>query len=171
MTRELQEYRYPRRALLKDYFGAVIGLTVFGAPALFVKLSSVMVALLGGLGLLFAVFALRTFIRQTSRIVVDDTGIRVAGPVPQRLAWKDVTEVRLRFYSTWRDRTSGWMQLGVKGKGKAIRIDQAIDGFQQLAGSTFALAMREGITPDAATIQNAEALKLDLTPKVGDRAE
>lgn len=171
MAPELQEYRYPTRALLRDYLGAVIGLTVFGAPALFVKLSSVMFVLLGGLGLLFAVFALRTFLRQTSRVQVDEAGIRVTGPVSQQLAWKDVEDVRLRFYSTWRDRKSGWMQLGVKGKGTAIRIDQAIDGFQQLAGTSFAMAMREGITPDAATIQNAEALGLDLTQNVGDRAE
>ena len=168
---ETHEYRYPRRALLRDYLGAVIGLTVFGAPALFVKLSSVMFAITGGLGLLFAVFALRTFIRQRSRILVDERGIRVVGPAPQQLAWKDVESVRLRFYSTWRDRTSGWMQLAVKGKGTAIRVDQAIDGFQQLARTTFAMTMREGITPDAATIQNAEALKLDLTPNLGDRAE
>lgn len=168
---ETQEYRYPLRALLRDYLGAVIGLTVFGAPALFVKLSSVMVAITGGLGLLFAVFALRTFIRQRSRILVDERGIRVVGPASQQVAWKDVESVRLRFYSTWRDRTSGWMQLAVKGKGTAIRVDQAIDGFQQLARTTFAMTMREGITPDAATIQNAEALKLDLTPKLGDRAE
>jgi hypothetical protein len=171
MASELQEYRYPARALLRDYSGAVIGLTVFGAPALFVKLSSVMVGLLGGLGLLFAVFALRTFVRQQSRILVDEEGIRVAGPWPQRLAWRDVSEVRLRFYSTWRDRTTGWMQLGVKGRGTAIRIDQAIGEFRQLAETTFAMTMKEGIAPDAATIQNAEALKLDLTPNVGDRAE
>lgn len=63
------------------------------------------------------------------------------------------------------------MQLGVKGKGTAIRIDQAIGEFRQLAETTFAMTMKEGIAPDAATIQNAEALKLDLTPNVGDRAE
>jgi hypothetical protein len=168
---ELQEYRYAPRTLLRDYFGAVIGLTVFGAPALFVQLSSVMVLLLGGLGLLFAVFALRTFIRQRSRFLLDEVGIRVAGPFRQQVAWKDVGEVRLRFYSTWRDRTSGWMQLGVKGKGTAIRIDQAIDGFEQIARTTFVMARKHGITLDAATMQNAGTIVPDLMPNVGDRAE
>lgn len=168
---ELQEYRYRTAASMKDYFGAVIGLTVFGAPALFVQLSSVMFLLLGGLGLLFAVFALRTLIRQRSRFLIDETGIRVTGPIRKQVAWKDVEEVRLRFYSTWRDRKSGWMQLGVKGKGAAIRIDQAIDGFGQIARITFAMAAKEGVTLDAATMQNAEALKLEPTPNVGDRAE
>ena len=76
---ELQEYRYPTSALMRDYLRAVTGLTVFGGPALFVPLSSVMFALLGGLGLLFAAFALRTFLRQQSRLLADDRGLRFAG--------------------------------------------------------------------------------------------
>jgi len=168
---ELQEYRYPSSALMRDYLRAVTGLTVFGGPALFVPLSSVMFALLGGLGLLFAAFALRTFLRQQSRLLADDRGLRFAGPVTRQLAWSDIEEVRLKYYSTWRDRTSGWMQLGVKGKGTTIRIDQTIEGFEHIAKTTFVMALKQGVTLDAGTLQNAGALGLALPQNVGERAE
>ncbi|WP_417517182.1 hypothetical protein [Minwuia sp.] len=164
---EAHDYRYPAGAIFKDFAGAVIGLTVFGAPALFVPLSSVMVALLGGLGLLFAVFALRTLIRQQSRLLIDEHGVRMTGPVSRAIAWDDLSEVRLRFYSTWRDRKSGWMQLGLKGNGSAIRVDQALNGFSEVAETVFSMAEARGVTFDATTRQNAGALGLDLHVESG----
>lgn len=168
---ETREYRYPANALMKDYFGAVIGLTVFGVPALFVPLSSGMVLLLGGLGLLFAAFALRTAARQASRLLIDADAIRIAGPIGRQIAWNDLRGVRLRFFSTWRDRTSGWMQLGVKGKGTTISIDQSIDDFSEIAEIALSMAVRTGATFDATTLQNARSLGIDLPPEMGDRAE
>lgn len=168
---ETREYRYPPNALVKDYFGAVIGLTVFGVPALFVPLSSVMVLLLGGLGLLFAAFAIRTMARQSSRLLIDQNDIRITGPVGRRIAWDDLRGVRLRFYSTWRDRTSGWMQLGVKGKGTTISIDQSIEGFSEVAEIVFGMGVRGGASIDATTLQNARSLGINLPPEMGDRAE
>ncbi len=161
---ELREYRYATGALLKDYAGAVIGLTVFGGPALFVPLSSVMVMLLGGLGLLFAFFAVRTVIRQFSTLVVDNQGIRVIGPRPQAVEWQELSVVRLKFFSTWRDRKSGWMQLSVKGKGGVILVDQALGDFQQLADIVFMVARNHGLSFDRNTRQNAESLGLDPGP-------
>jgi hypothetical protein len=162
MSAETREYRYPPAALRGDYLRAVTGLTVFGAPALFVPLSSVMVALLGGLGLLFGLFGARTLVRQLSTVAVDADGIRMTGPRRRGVRWREIKRVRLRYYSTWRDRTSGWMQLDLEGGGSAIRVDQALDGFDEVAKTVLSMAVARGVGMDAATRQNAGALGLDL---------
>lgn len=156
------EYRYPLSTLLKDYATAVIGLTVFGGPALFVPMSSVMVALFGGLALLFAIFAARTLLRQSSVLFVDEEGVRITGPWPRNVTWQNLSEVRLKFFSTWRDRKSGWMQLSLKeGHRSVVRIDQGLEGFQDLAGIVLARGMKRGLTLDENTRRNAAALGID----------
>ncbi|ANK80362.1 MAG: hypothetical protein TEF_05825 [Rhizobiales bacterium NRL2] len=167
MTPGAGEYRYPPRALRGDYLRAVIGLTVFAGPALFVPLSSVMVWLLGALGLLFAGFAVRTVARQFSVTIVDAEAVRQRGPLARSVRWDELDEVTLRFYSTWRDRTSGWMQLNIKGGGSAIRVDSALQDFDQLAEAAFSAAAGRGIGFDAMTRQNAGAMGLDLPEPAG----
>ncbi|WP_416896245.1 MAG: hypothetical protein ACMVY4_11915 [Minwuia sp.] len=166
-----REYRYPKSASLRDIGAAVIGLTFFGAPALFVPLSSVMVAVFGGLGALFAAFGVRTVLRHLSRYETDGNGLRVAGPVNRSIAWDGLSEVRLRYFSTWRDRKSGWLQLSLKGNGTVVRIDQALDGFEELVRTAIVEARSRGIGFDATTRQNAGALGLDLSDDAGSWAE
>lgn len=167
MNGAVVRYRYPARALRADYLRAVTGLTVFAGPALFVPLSSVMVALLGGLGLLFAGFLARTASRQISVLIADGDGLRQSGPLSRSVHWHELDEVTLRFYSTWRDRTSGWMQLNIKGGGTAIRVDSALRDFENLAETVFAAATRRELGFDAMTRQNAGALGVDLPDQAG----
>ncbi len=102
--------------------------------------------------------------RQFSTLVVDNQGIRVIGPRPQAVEWQELSVVRLKFFSTWRDRKSGWMQLSVKGKGGVILVDQALGDFQQLADIVFMVARNQGLSFDRNTRQNAESLGLDPGP-------
>lgn len=161
------DFYYPPKALIADYVRAVIGLTVFGVPALFLSLSSAMFSLLGGLGLLFAAFGLRTAARQITRYRVDDEGIRSFGPFGRTIGWERLERVRLRFFSTWRDRTSGWMQLIVKGGGTAIRIDSTLEGFDRLIEIVFREALARGVVLDDATRQNGRAMGLSFPPQQG----
>lgn len=166
MTRS---FHYPKKAVLADWLRAVTGLTVFGAPLLFVSSSSVMVWPLGGLALLFAAFAIRTGIRQQTRYVVDDTGIHTTGPLGRSIGWDAVESVRLRFYSTWRDRSSGWMQLAITGGSAATRVDSTLDGFGELARIVLGEARARGLAIDDMTRHNCRALGLTLPPEeVGD---
>ena len=160
--------RYPLRVIWRDYLRAVIGLTTFGAPALFVAVSSVMFWLLGGLALLFAAFGIRTAIRHTSRVVVDGVGIRFTGLLHRSVTWNGLGEVRIRYYSTWRDRSAGWMQLVIKGGGTTIRVDQTLDGFKALADTVCRGALANGARLDGVTRHNAGAIGLDLPTESGD---
>ncbi len=160
--------RYPLRSIWRDYLRAVIGLTTFGAAALFVAVFSVMFWLLGGLALLFAAFGIRTAIRHASRVVVDEVGARFTGPVHRSVTWNELGEVRIRYYSTWRDRSAGWMQLVMKGGGTTIRVDQTLDGFEALADTVCRVALANGARLDGTTRHNAGAIGLNLPAEAGD---
>ena len=58
----------------------------------------------------------------------------MVGAGKKRMAWRDVRQVRLDYYSTRRDGQGGWMQMKISGPGGHIRIDSALDGFARLAG-------------------------------------
>lgn len=163
-----QVWRYPARAMFRDYGRAVIGLTTFGVPALFVELSSVMFSLLGGLALLFAAYGIRTTIRHLSRVEVDEASIRIAGTVHRSVTWDAIRDVRIRYFSTWRDRSAGWMQLVIKGGGTTIRVDQTLDGFTTLAETVCRRALAHGARLDGVTRHNAEGIGLNLPTEPGD---
>lgn len=161
-------FRYPKKAILLDGLRAVTGLTVFGGALLFVSLSSVMVWPLGGLVLLFGAFAVRTCFRHQTRYVIDDTGIHTTGPIRRSIRWDAVQGVRLRFFSTWRDRSSGWMQLAITGGGAATKVDSTLDGFGDLVRIVLGEVRSRGLAIDDTTRHNCRALGLTLPPEVGD---
>lgn len=152
------EYRYPVRALAGDYARASAGFAATMGPLLFVPASPVMMWVLGGLAALFLAFGARTALRQMTVVRVDDAGITAIGPLGASIAWDDLGRLALAYYSTRRDRTRGWMQLNVKGRGRSVRVDSSIDGFREIAAAAARVAERRGVALSPATIGNLAAL-------------
>ena len=155
------EYRYPARALAGDYARAGIGLLVTLGPLLFVPASPVMMVILGGLAALFLAFGARTVLRQCTVVRLDDAGIAAVGPVRAQIAWKDLEGLALAYYSTRRDRTRGWMQVTMKGRGSRLRIDSTIDGFGDIVRAATRHAERRGLGLSPATMGNLTAMGID----------
>ncbi|SLN20036.1 hypothetical protein [Oceanibacterium hippocampi] len=155
-------YRYGRKALLRDYRNAGFGLFATGAPLLLANPSSVMVYVLGALAALFAGYGVRVIHRQVSEIVIDDSAIRVRGLLGGQLDWEELDDIRLRYYSTRRDRSHGWMELVLHGQGRRIRVESSIDDFDRLVVRATREALSRDVIPDASTMMNFKALDLDL---------
>lgn len=153
----MSEHRYPRRVLMADYARAGAGLALTAGPLAAVSMSELATAVLGGSALLFAVFGLRTALRQASRVVADETGLRVEGPVAKRLAWEALSDLRLRYFAVRRDRQAGWMQLTLKAPGVAVRLDSTIEGFPALARRAASAADENGLRLDRGTLDNLRA--------------
>ena len=158
---ETQVHRYTLRALAPDYARAGIGLLLTAGPVLFVQPASAILYLLLGLAGLFLVFALRTVLRQIARIETDANGIRAVGPATRHIDWEDLRDVSVRYYSTRRDRSAGWMQLTVRGGGHRIIADSGITAFPALVAATLAAARRRGIDVSESTRANASTLGVD----------
>jgi hypothetical protein len=156
----MSEHRYRARAIRGDYIRAGAGLALVAVPLAAAPLGPVAGSILGAAGLLFAGFGGRTWLRHKSRYRVDERGIARDGPFGTMLPWSALAGLRLRYYSTRRDRTGGWMQMTLKGDGATMRIDSTLEGFRDVARAALDAAGAAGIALDAATLENAGALGL-----------
>jgi hypothetical protein len=157
----MSRHRYPLQALLKDDVKAALGLAVSATPLFFVGNISVTIFFIFlALTILFLVFAVRTALRHMTVIEISDMGVRASGPLGATIAWEDLRDVRLRYYSTRRDRERGWMDIRLKGGRHTLRIDSAIEGFEHIVRRTTDFAPHHGIELSAATRANLKSMGL-----------
>jgi len=160
----MTRYRYPPKAVLGDYLRAGGGVAVTGGPAVFLSTAMPVTVILCILAALFGIFGLRTALRQFTVIEMSDNAVSVTGAGGKSMAWSDVRQVRLDYYSTRRDGQGGWMQMKFSGPGGHIRVDSALDGFAALAGEAATYASAHGITMTGTTLDNFRALGVAAAP-------
>jgi hypothetical protein len=158
LASDAARFSYPMSAMLGDYLRAAAGL----APTLFilatVSLGDVATAVLGGFAAIFGAFAIRTVMRHGTSLEMDQTGLRATGLRRTAISWAELDRVKLAYYSTRRDRKSGWMQLRL-GAGRArLSLDSRLDGFEQVARHAALAASERGLTLSDATAANLQAL-------------
>ncbi len=157
----MSRHRYPLQTLLKDDLKAALGLAVSATPLFFVSNISVTIFFIFlALTILFLVFGLRTALRHMTVIEISDVGVGNSGPLGAIIAWEDLRDVRLRYYSTRRDRERGWMDLRLKGRRHTLRIESVIEGFEHIVRRTTEFAPQHGIELSAPTRINLKAMGL-----------
>jgi hypothetical protein len=154
----MTEHRYPPRALAADYGRAVLGIMVTATPLALVEAGRTVTAVLVALTVTFVLYAVRTACRGATRVWVDDEGIATRGVRRTRLSWRDITGMRLHYYSTKRDGRAGWMQLRLSGPAGAMRIESSLDGFVDIVRRAYAAARSRGIALNPATAANLRLL-------------
>jgi hypothetical protein len=160
-------HRYPAAALAGDYARAGAGLALTAAPLVLLQLNAAVAAIFAALGVLFAVFAGRTLVRQRGTIEMDEMAIRCTGPLPVSMAWDALDEVRLGYYATRRDGTGGWMQLALRAGRRRLRLDSRIDGFAAIVARAAQAARRRHLTLSTATANNLASLGIAAAPAEG----
>lgn len=156
----MTRHGYALAALRGDYIRAGLGVTVATLLLAFTPPSSTMFYVAAGLLVLFAGFAIRLLWRRGTVIEADDGGITARAPWgrPRRIAWGDLRQVGVRYYSTRRDRTGGWMDMKIKGTQDRIAFDSALTGFADLALDVARAAEAQGLSLDDTTRINLAAL-------------
>jgi len=164
-----QRYRYSRRALAADYARGAAGLALSAGPLALLNPAPPVWAVLVAGAALFLVYLLRTVARNSFRIELDETGIRAGGMLGVEIRWESLRSVRLRYYTTRRDRSGGggWMQLDLRGRGRAITVDSGLCGFAEVARAAAREAQRRGRELDADTRVNLGALGSPVAPAPG----
>lgn len=152
------EYRYPSRALAADYVRAAVGVIFTVVPLVLLQIERGVTAVLVALTVTFVVYAIRTAYRGAIRVSVDEQGIATRGVRQTRLPWRDITGMRLTYYSTKRDGRGGWMQLRLSGPDNVLRFESSLDGFADLARRGYAATQSRGIALDPATAENLRLL-------------
>jgi hypothetical protein len=164
-------HRYPTSVLLADYGRAGLGFALTGGPVLALDPAPLFAWSLGFLAVIFAVFAARTAVRQLTRYELSEEALVATGLWVRRLAWDQLDQVRLRFFSTKRDRKEGWMQLDLQAGGTRLRIDSTLEDFHLVAHRAVAAASARGVPLADATRGNLLGLGIPGVPGVDAPAE
>ena len=155
----MSRHAYPRSALLFDYARSVLALP-FLALAVFASLNPFLRLVFAACGLLLAVFFLRTWLRHRTAVVLEEDGITLAGPLGGRIRWSELDRLRLRYFSTRRDRQNGWMELTLHAGKSRLRLESDIEGFRQIAAAALEAARTRGLALDETTEINLSGLDL-----------
>jgi hypothetical protein len=162
----MSEHRYPARSLMEDYARGAAGLVFLGVAL--VPMHWALHLVFGLVAALLLSFGVRTFLRGRSRIVLDEDGMAIVGPISKRVAWTALDGLKLRYFSTRRDRKRGWMELTVRGAGAKLAVESQIDGFEEIVRAAAKAAVARGLTVDPSTEGNLAAM--DVTVPRGQAA-
>jgi hypothetical protein len=149
---------YPASAMIGDYLRAAAGLVPTGAIFATTPVAPVPATVLGGFAIVFGIFGLRTALRHKTSIEMTETEIRAHGLVERTIAWSELDRLRLAYFSTRRDRKSGWMQLELAGGGAKLSLDSRIAGFGEVVRRAADAACERQLRVSEATAANLEAL-------------
>ena len=149
---------YPAGYFIRAYVraGAGLGCTLGAWYAILV--SGAATLLFVATAAAFVLYAGQIRLRQLTVVRWDGDGIDVEGPLPRRLPWSELRDVRLAYYSTRRDGANGWMQLKIRGKSGVLRLDSDAAGFDRLVIASLHHADRLGLDVTAVTRHNAAVL-------------
>lgn len=162
---------YPKGALVGDYLRGGLGTGLTLPLALFVPMHPVMFWIFSGLAAIFLAYVLRTVFRQMTRYELSDRSLDRHGPRPAVLPWAELSEIRLRYFSTRRDRENGWMQLQLKGRTVTLVIESTLDGFEGLVETAAQHALASGLEVDDTTRSNLNAMGISLKRPGADDGE
>ena len=154
---------YPASAMIGDYLRAAAGLVPTGAIFATMPVAPVPATLLGGFAIVFGIFGLRTALRHNTSIEMTDTEIRAYGLlanglIERTISWAELDRLRLSYFSTRRDRKSGWMQLELAGGGARLSLDSRIAGFGEVVRRAADAAHERQLHVSESTAANLEAL-------------
>src|SRR5207249_1424904 len=157
---------YPATAMVGDYLRAAAGLVPTGVVFATEPVGTVAATVLGSFAAVFGIFGLRTVLRHGTSLEMTDTDLRAHGALRARIAWAELDRMKLTYYSTRRDRRSGWMQLELSAGGSRVRLDSRIEGFDRLVRRAAEVAAARGVALNEATLDNLQALGIRL-PEFG----
>ncbi len=168
----MSSHRYPKRALLGDYLRAASGVAVGLIGLIAVPLSWVTATIFTFLVVIFGVFGLRTALRQTLRIDLENQRLTAVSDltmlpfVARQIPLAELRQVKLRYFGSRRKaatQANGFFQLTVKGAGGKISCDSALEGFSDVVREVFIAARKAEVALDSTTIANLISLGIDPT--------
>jgi hypothetical protein len=155
---DVDHFASPASAMIGDYLRAAAGLVPAALLLATVSVDSVAGVVLGGVAALFGAFAIRTALRHGTKIEVTETGVRAFGLTRIAIDWAALDRMKLAYYSTRRDRKSGWMQLQLGAGRTRLSLDSRLEGFDRLVRRAAVAAAARGLALTDATAANLHAL-------------
>ena len=150
--------RYPGAVVARAYARSAAGLGATILPLLVLEPAFWLSAVLWFGAALFLVYLARSVALHTTRVVLDEDGIRTEGLFGVSVPWDALRAVSLNYYTTHSDRSQGWIELVVRGPDGTIRLESSLEGFTQIAACVAREALRRDCTLDERTRTHLEVL-------------
>ena len=155
-------YEYPWSVLGRDYFRSLFGTIVSMYPLIFLDIDIVFFLLLLGTTILFLILLLRTLQKQVTTVTLTDELLNLSNLFEVTVYWDQLTEMSVSYFSTWRGGGNGWMEMKLKGAGRAIKIESSLQGFLEIVERAIKSAKGCGLALDSATISNLESIGVEI---------
>ena len=153
-------YRYHRRDLKADLLRASLGVAACVTPLFFIAPGSTATYVLAVPAIFFSLFGLRTWLHIRTQVTLDDTAIKMTGWTSGRIAWQNLSSLKLSYFSTRRDREAGWMQLTLCAEHNKIVLHSTLEGFEDICQHAFRVAKARNIEMSDATAENFAVIGL-----------
>jgi hypothetical protein len=112
---------------------------------------------------LFAIFFVRTALRQRTRYVLGPDTLCADGPAGTLVEWSRLDRMKLSYFSTKRDRGGGWMQLAIGSAGaRIVKVDSALEGFYDIVERAAQAAEANGLELSMATRVNLRSMGISV---------
>jgi hypothetical protein len=167
---DVVRYSYSSSAMLGDYLRAAAGLVPVAAIFATVSVDTVPAVILLGVGAIFGAFGVRTALRHGTILEVGESGMRSVGLRRAAISWAALDRMKLAYYSTRRDRKSGWMQLQLGAGPARLTLDSRLDGFEQVVRQATLAATARELDLSEATVANLQALHIRVPEIIGREA-
>jgi hypothetical protein len=167
---DVVRYSYSSGAMLGDYLRAAAGLAPVAAIFATVTVDTVPAVILLGVAAIFGAFGVRTALRHGTILEVGDGGVRSVGLRRVAISWAALDRMKLAYYSTRRDRKSGWMQLQLGAGPARLTLDSRLDGFDQVVRQAALAATARELDLSEATVANLQALHIRVPEIIGREA-
>ncbi|NBB83561.1 MAG: hypothetical protein GVY28_09170, partial [Alphaproteobacteria bacterium] len=112
----------------------------------------------GAVGLVFVVFLARTWQRKATVVALGPDGITARGPLGTRIDWDALDRLDLRYFSTRRDRSDGWLQLTLGAGGRRLKLESGLDGFDRILERAADAARANRVLMSETTMQNLQTM-------------
>lgn len=152
------EHGYPAKDLTGDFVRGGAGALLTLGPVLLLDTHWAVTVVLGGVGLLFLAFLLRTWQRRATVIELGPDGIAARGPMGGSIPWRQLDRLDLRYFSTRRDRSDGWLQLTLAGGGTTLKLESSLEGFDHVLERAADAARANGVLMTETTQQNLQTM-------------
>jgi len=108
-------------------------------------------------------FFVRTALRQRTHYILGPDTLCADGPAGTLVEWSRLNRLKLSYFSTKRDRSSGWMQLVIgSAGGRAVKVDSSLDGFYDIVERAARAAETTGLELSRTTRVNLRSMGISV---------
>ena len=166
-------FHYPMNALRGDYLRGAIGLFVTVGLLIAATKITIFQYLFAAGAVLFLGFFLRTAQRHLTTFSFSNDTFQANGPLGKNISLPAVIDIRLRYFSTRKDRTGegGWFELTIRDPKSKISVDSTINGFEQIMQRCVNTIHQNKLTPSETTIENFSSAGFPLQNRLSSENE